>query len=657
MIRAMVMALLAFLALPAEAADPVIEAGREAEIEALFAGVGAGELGGWKTGDIRIEGNLIIAGFERESGGGLEIRLAHPAPESAAAARLPAFDLFIHSSEQIDEQKALQFARALAADLKERVGPDFWRAREVIGRPERKPEPMGIGRWFMCPAGLTTLAWLAGLLSLLVLVGIGIARARPWQSAEGRRVLIEMSIVFVAALLVRWLLVPWGPGNFHHHPPDPHHPGCGIGFLGPGQGAWTLLWAWLFGAGDGVLFFSGAFCGAAAAPAAYLLVWDSTNNRLYGLAAAAALALWPAHALLSPTDDAYGLAVCFFLSAMALVARADKNRSELLLAAGWLAGVLAAAVRPDFYLMLLVLAAQVFWQPVTRSMQLKVRPLLAAGLLGAVALVSLWLVKQRMVGFELPVGFSNLASLGCLAGVHPASILRPPWSQWPLLALAVLGLLPALTATRYKAALWLGAALVSPFIFYGALRGDFISARYQMFLAAAGALAAGMGVAWLWERRRVLGAASAVLALAGVAWTLVAPPPEPVFRMEYRFFRKHIESVPKDCRIMWIDWTNDVGLYPPKYLSSRLGLEHEWLRPRLDAKVESRCTVYWRPGMCATSEAVWEGEYPDNFCHRIPRAYRLEPIAETRLPARPGHAENYPSDEVAVGFYRLRKPE
>ena len=90
---------------------------------------------------------------------------------------------------------------------------------------------------------------------------------------------------------------------------------------------------------------------------------------------------------------------------------------------------------------------------------------------------------------------------------------------------------------------------------------------------------------------------------------------------------------------------------------SRLGLEHEWLRPRLDAKVESRCTVYWRPGMCATSEAVWEGEYPDNFCHRIPRAYRLEPIAETRLPARPGHAENYPSDEVAVGFYRLRKPE
>ncbi len=635
---------------------PVIEAGREAEIEALFAGVGKGTLSGWKLEDIHIQKNQIIAGFSNDRGGSVELRLAYPINAPGAVARTPAFEFFISSRSKTDERATLSFVQTLAASVSTRAKPTFWRKWIESTTSQANKKPSLLRRWLWSAHGLSTLGWQAGLLALCLLVGIAATRRRCWRSAQGRRALIEMFAVFILALVVRWLLLPAGPGNFYHHLPDPNNPRLDIDFLGPGHGAWVLLWTWILGAGDSVVFFSGALCGAATVMAAYVLVWGSTSRQTWGLFAAVSLALWPVHALLSPTDDAYGLASLLFLAGLALVVQADKWSSPALLLAGWLAGLLAAVTRPDFGLIVLFLGGLVLWLPGTRKMQFRTPWLASTFLMGATALIVFLLATENRPSFDLPLGLRNLGAVGCIVGIHPGSVLRPPWTPWALLVLTVAGLPVALRSTRGKAVLWLLAALTTPVIFWDALEGDIISARYQVLMSAVAALFAGTALAWIWgwgtARRRIAAVAAAGLALVSAAWHLGSPPPEPTFRLEYKYFRKHIGSVPPQCEIMKLYWSPDLGLHPPHYLSNYLELGHEWVETSLDADVENKCVVYWKPAVCST--VVDDEDHPANECQRIQNAYRLVPISETRLPARSGHVEAYVNEEVTVGFYRLR---
>lgn len=636
---------------------PVIEAGREAEIEALFAGVGQDPMAGWKVGDIRIERSSIAVWFGHVRGGRVQVEFAYPADDPRAAARIDAFELFVKSRSGLDEQEVTSFVEALAASIEKGVKRDFWRKRAVLEPSEDESSEPSAWDWVLSPNGLTVFGWQAGLLALLFLVTLVGIRRRCWRSADGKRALLEMAVVFLLALAVRWFLVPAGPGNFYHHLSDPGNPRLMVNPLGPGHGAWVFLWAWIFGAGDQTVFFAGAFAGAATALAVYVLVWGSTSRRTWGLAASIALALWPVHAWLSPNDDSYGLATCLFLTGMALIVLADKWSSPLLMVAGWLGGLLAATTRPDFGMIVILLGILVFWLPGVRKMQLGIRWLATVFVLGMAAIAVFIMATINRVTFDLPLGLSNLGSIGCLLGIHPGSVLRPPWTPWPLMILALAGLPVALKATRGKAVLWVLAALLTPVVFWDALKGDLISARYQLLLSAVTATFAGMAVAWLWDRssgrRRLLSAAAAGIAVLAAGWSLVSPPPQPTFRLEYDFFREHIKAVPADCEIVWHHWDPDLGLMPPIYLSSYYDLGHKWVEPSGMADVEEKCVVYWLPAVCATD--VHDDQHPAHDCRKIQNSYRLVPLAETHIPARSGHEELYLVDPVKIGFYRLRR--
>ena len=147
----------------------------------------------------------------------------------------------------------------------------------------------------------------------------------------------------------------------------------------------------------------------------------------------------------------------------------------------------------------------------------------------------------------------------------------------------------------------------------------------------------------------------AAAACVWLAVGLALPEPEPTFRQEYRFFESHLGRVPNGCVVVYPRWGVDLGLYPPHRLSELRGLELVWMAGPPAPDLDTDRLVYWRPAACSAATPTRRNGRTDVLpdCLAIETRYRLEPIAETRLEARPGFVESYASDTVPVGFYRL----
>jgi hypothetical protein len=641
----------------------IIEAGREAEIESLFSGIGQGNTAGWQVPDIEIPKDRIRAHLSGPHGEKLVIELRDNQGRKDAAGSTPSFELFVVSSHGLDDQARTLLVRNVAQAIANKDDGEFW---HLIASPAANLSPSRPNPWFSSLGALATLAWMAAFWSLLILGLVFALRRKPWKEPEQRRILIEIAVLTIAAFIIRqWLMIP-GPGQMVSRLPEPSAPPSGYPQFGCGFGGWILGWFWIFGSDDKIAFMAGAVAGALTVIPVYFLAWFGSGSRWAGLAAGAAMVLWPIHARLSPTDDAGGLIALLLISSLALVISSGRFKSGSLLFLGWLAGCLAATTRPEMSLALLPLGVIVLITPSIRKIQFRPLVLAPTILLGLLTCMAVYTasIEAMSGGFSPLFCATNSEARGLFDLFGGRSILAPPRTPWPFTVLFLAGLVVSLFRTRGRTILWLCIGLLPALPTACFSRTDIVTARYQLQLVPLGATLAGMCVAWLWEamlriRPRfgsflVILAASAAAVIA--AKPLVFRPLEPTFKLEYRFFRENIGKVPAGCRIVRISWPyGDIGLRVPTYLTRLLGLDLSWVEPSAELDPSKGCLAYWQPASCrawsqSLKSATW-AVMPE--CLAIESAFRLDPIATTGLPSRPEFCDNYRIDPVPVGFYRL----
>ncbi|MBN1771871.1 MAG: glycosyltransferase family 39 protein [Deltaproteobacteria bacterium] len=624
-------------------AQPRLGPGREAEVASLFRAVGSGETSGWTVGDIAIRPDRIRAELHLPAGTTVVVELRHPAAAPSGASRTPSFAVVVLAG---GADRGPPVARALAA------GDDgaFWDRAAAAGTTS------AAGFRFGHPL------WLAGLAALALLLAGSLLRRRPWRDPAAWRTLLEVVALVAAAFIVRRVLFPSGPGNLRSHLPDPSSDPAELFPFGPGYGSWMRLWFVLAEADDRTAFLAGALAGALTVAPAYLLGWFGTGRRACGIAAGIALVVLPIHARLSPTDDSASLVGLLVATALACAVAAERLASRPLLVAGWLAAGLAATTRPEAALALVPLVALVLVQPGTRRLQLRPLDLLLAAL---VLVPTVWaaavVAASAAATMSAGAGGPDLWSLARLLGAHGGSVLGPPHSPLPVGLLALLGLVVAARWTRGRALLWLAVALL-PAVPTAKLAGPhLVTARYQAALLPVAAVLLGLGAVWLGERlldrlphlRDWLVRGGAAAAVGFLALASFDPAPEPTFRLEYAFFQEHLADVPRGCRLLRLRWDGDFGLEPPTHLSVLRGLDHDWVEAGDAPDPEDGCLVWWRPAACATVLPDRTG--PAAACAALEARYRMEPLAEMWLPARPGFVETYDAERVRVGFYTLRR--
>jgi hypothetical protein len=639
-------------------AQAVIQAGREDEITSLFGGIGVGLTSGWRVEDIAIPMDRIHATLRRNGGGEAVVALTHPDLQPGERAT-PSFGLRLLRSQGLgpDEEQAL--LTAVATQIAERDDGRFW----ITTRPEpssslRAERPRL--RW--SPGSAALLSWGGLLLGLLVFLGLALREARPWRSAQGRWLLTDLAWLTALAWCVRTFLVLPGPANFYSHLPIPPYHSVDIPTFGPGFHAWLLPWFLGWGASDELAFSLGAAAGALAIIPCYLLTRDLGAGRVGAVSAALLLSVWQVHMVLSSSDDSAVLIATLICTGVMLARRAETRTSAGALVAAWACLALAATVRPEASLAFAALGAWTLYSPALRRLQF------SPACLAAVVLLAVWVavLEWRAVSLALQ-HFSPSASLEPrhvlrLFGLDGASILCSPYTAGPLLVLVVLGCFASIRRLGARTLLVLLIGLLPALPTVQIAQDDLITKRYQLPLVPLAACWAGFSVAWLAElvgRRMTRGRLWARSALAGAllaicAWSLAQPLEEPTFRLEYRFFRAHLASIPEGCRIVRPRWTVDLGLAPPIHLSVFLGLAHVWIDPTQITGQEA-CLALWRPSSCHANnpERVAAGLGPPvlDACAELDRQAAWEPLAETWLPARTGFCETYTLDPVPVGFF------
>lgn len=644
---------------------PAIKAGREREIEALFVDVGKGETKGWRLEHLNIPYNRIRATFLRDDGARVQLELRYWSGHRRALGSTRSFDVFFIQHKGLDGPSARTFGKAVIAGLDRRDRGRFWNLVSAKGGREGSG---GSKDFRLFPKALgkrVAYAWSFALLLLTLLVVLGCGRQKPWLSPEGRLALLEVGLIFALAMLVRWWIVNPGPGNFYSRIPLPGDSLMEYPPYGPGFNGWILSWFGLLGVSVKTVFFAGAFAGALTIVPVYVIGFVATGKRLAGTLGALVLALWPMHALHSTTETFASLVALLMTASVALVLAAGRASSRLYLIGGWLAMALAAGVRPEPFLTMPLLALLVLVHPTTRRLQLRPMTLLATVLIVGIALAAIWIPVSMALSVFTPSQSIGSREIWNLLGKNGGSLLGPPRTSWCLSILFLLGLPFAALRLKWQSLLLVAIALVPAVptsIFAGP---DFVSARYQLPLLAVAAAVAGIGLGVIVDAvaPRLGRAGKVVLPVAGlllfgfIARGVVWPPPEPTFRLEYRFFQQNISKVPASCALVRPHWNRDLGLGIPYQITGLGGTGHQWLAAGKDLDPANRCLVYWRPSSC---RAMGPGErrrrdwrLPD--CALIESSFHLEPIAQTDLPARTGLCERYLDDPVRVGFYRLRR--
>jgi len=269
-------------------------------------------------------------------------------------------------------------------------------------------------------------------------------------------------------------------------------------------------------------------------------------------------------------------------------------------------------------------------------------------------------------------------SFRLLGAVHGSPWRDPNTTPRMLSALVALGALSALLYQyRWAGLLWLAAALVAlpldyPVTMRSAIPVDghlaavqvqqYANARYHipaMYLAC-GLVGLGVGTILALIRRvfgRALPAAGAVA--VGIVCVAAAPRVDLLWRMwtpqrEFDFFRDGLTRIDPSCQVVTMLSTDDAGFIPFSYLKPGMVDAVGFLA----APPVGQCFVYYRGGNCYALDLVPERDRPtfqmNPACRAIEERFRLEPIAEARLPAVPYRGEMYVRDPLPVGFYHLR---
>jgi hypothetical protein len=643
----------------------VIEAGLEAEIEALFSAVGSEATTGWNVPDIAIEPDQIRAVLVGPENEVILLDFVQTGLIQNPIAKTDSFDVLLSKFEGIRPDRAAEIARQVAALVDRQDPGGFWKTVYTIS-DDSEPPPGKLKLFLSSPIGIAILAWIAALLGLIAVLATETIRRRPWKNADTKRALVEMGLLVGIALFLRWVSVDAGPANQVIRLPSPFGPPGEYPELGIGLAAWVIGWTNLLGPNDIVVFFAGALVGALTVVPVYLLGWWASGRRLGGLASGLAIAVWPVHAWLSPNDDPAVVIALLSVVAVAAVVAAGRVDSAILLVAGWLALVLAATFRPEPAMGWLPLGLTILCTPAIRRLQFKPAVLTASVLVVAAGMAAMYLPVINALGYFSP--FDSFSSLLRMLGLlFTESILLRPKTPIVLTCLFLIGLVLSARTSRGKTVLWLFVGLLPVLPTASLASADLVTARYQLALVPFAAVFAGVGGMWAADRAALLfkplrwwiRACCGLLVVAIALYSLYHRPSEPTFRREYTFFRENLHKVPSGCRIIHVGpWDADLGMMIPAHLSGWLGLGHRWIEPAADLDPDSGCLAYWRPATCRSIHAetrLSDGQYYLPSCYLIESTYRLEPIAEKDLPAITGFTDRYATNPVRVGFYRLRR--
>ncbi|MBI5239950.1 MAG: hypothetical protein HY926_05730 [Elusimicrobia bacterium] len=383
------------------------------------------------------------------------------------------------------------------------------------------------------------------------------------------------------------------------------------------------------------------------------------EDRLAAFSAAAVLACQPVLARYSASDSNFVLLTfCLFLACLFMTLWSRRGPDSLLLQAiGWMA--VAANIRGEAvsYAAVLPLILVGAGGPPCRAKLARSLPaVLVGGLLllypAGILLTELFSAQGHR-GFISPLG---LAQAFFLSRHSPSAIAGA----------AVLGAVGTLAAQPRRAACFLLAlAVVSLPTGFQARADTEILHRHVLPHLAAWCVFAGCGfsvAAALCGRLRGLAqgpppwAAAAVLAfvlaVSAPCWGFLTK--TWTHALEYEFIAAHLGRVPEDC-LMVAPAVEGTGLFITPDLSSQVGLRHRWLAAaRLLGLPADRCAVFYRAAACRDRRALgWSGgEHP--ACRGLSERFDLEPLWTASLPALPYAWEDYGTDPVPVGFYRIK---
>ncbi|MBN2498786.1 MAG: hypothetical protein JXR96_29615 [Deltaproteobacteria bacterium] len=194
----------------------------------------------------------------------------------------------------------------------------------------------------------------------------------------------------------------------------------------------------------------------------------------------------------------------------------------------------------------------------------------------------------------------------------------------------------------------------------GLMDGRTNTARLQLPAQPFYALLAGAGLgcvmAWLkrhirWRKFAQDLALSSVLLVLLVAWPGMSGmrfTPQ----MERDAFAEGLTQLESGCLVIWPPHPNGPINPLPYYLALEQGKQLSWAsivsQVPEDLMSRARCIYYYRPATCSQKERGAE------ICAGIEFRLELEPVFVRRLPAEPDYLQDYLSDRVEVGFFRVK---
>lgn len=395
--------------------------------------------------------------------------------------------------------------------------------------------------------------------------------------------------------------------------------------------------------------------------------------------AAAVYAVYPISARFAASDSAHVLVTLCYLASLSLLGvwRREGKFRVLLAAAAWWA--FACNVRVEA---LLFAPAAVLIAKSSRSdWPLRWRHLLLAVLAAAPFLV----FPAAGVLSHLRDGHAPLN----IAGLFLNPFFMSAVSPIPIIIAALLGVGAALWSPRRRDVLWwlAGVALLS---LPSMPPRDAQQTNYRYFLPmlALFAIPAGQGLALAIKAVATLPArpqrsGSASTDFAGqphprlhlislfILMTLIGAGNAPCWgflrkawthQLEFAFVRRNLRGIADGCTIVRRGrFQSDSGLEISPMLSIEAGRNHRWIDTEdfLKAPSLDGCVVYYQAASCHARDGASKSPKPLGMSHILPECeqmqqrFRLEPIAEERLPVVPYVAEIYTENPVPIGFYRI----
>ncbi|NOY93490.1 MAG: hypothetical protein GXP55_20085 [Deltaproteobacteria bacterium] len=638
-------------------AQPVIQAGREQEVLALFAPYRlGGELpGGARLMNVAIQQSSITATVERE-GHAARLVLLHPQAATSSTSTSLSFSLRIEGDEQ---------ARAAALLLMEAVRRNdrlpFWRAGVSSAAPTTQLK-VGPADGLAADGALLTLAL------LLAFLGLRRPGRREPQPLSSWRLVAALAGVTLLGALLRWGLAPqtylgaW-PFSRRVASQDALFDGAGFAWLCDLLGATPNR----FGAVSAQTFFFSAL----APIAVFAWVRSVFEDRRTGLVAALVVAVLPLHLHFARSEVALVFSVTLSALLLALLWAAIRARTSLGAAAAfisllWLAP-LTFATRPLDLLLAPLAVLAILTLPSLRG------PADRRGL--AILLITLS-ATQVFLAHTL-VSFGGQVSdglhlrvlqdaLGSLLSDHD-TLLNPLVTPTALALLALLGVRALLRhPEERRAGVWLLVWLFAAFTAHAYVQPATVAmqARYHLHLVLPFVALVAAGALWVdgrFPRARVpLG----LLILLSPLWAsgFIRDVDHDTQR-ELAFVRRAARRLPEDATVLEYEGGQGMhfgrlfdrlsgGELEPRFRSLPIDPESptETLSAATRELLTSARPLYFYQGLACLG---LQNAPPVRACDALLAAVPLEVVLEETIPHRV-YDENIASSVAPEGAIRLR---